>query len=372
MTLAVEAAAQAMPTSLDAPASLIVAGTTLPYAKGSSVQPLAELLGIQGSLFAAELTATTRDGLAALRLASALTSAGTGPVLVCAAHAPDPGEPRAGAGAVALLIGDGDGPALAAITPAGASTEELRDSWQLASADSPRTADRSFVAQIGTERLARLALDAAGGQPGRAIIHGPDARAAGAVEEGLGDEAVGVVGSLGAAHPLLRILLGLDEDLFAVAIADGLAESIAVSPGPAAGEGIALARKAVESGVEGPLPSRRNPPEDFAPFNSPPRAWRERDVDLRLAGIANRGDGEPVPGRRAPTGTVITWVRDHVYPAAPVTDMAVVQLDDGGRHFGQVAAGEEVGIGDRVQLVPRRLHEGGDVVQYFWKVAPCR
>ena len=29
-------------------------------------------------------------------------------------------------------------------------------------------------------------------------------------------------------------------------------------------------------------------------------------------------------------------------------------------------------IGDRVELVPRRLHEGGDVIQYFWKVKPCR
>jgi uncharacterized OB-fold protein len=37
-----------------------------------------------------------------------------------------------------------------------------------------------------------------------------------------------------------------------------------------------------------------------------------------------------------------------------------------------VAAGEEVEIGREVRLVPRRLHSGGGLVQYFWKVSPCR
>jgi uncharacterized OB-fold protein len=52
--------------------------------------------------------------------------------------------------------------------------------------------------------------------------------------------------------------------------------------------------------------------------------------------------------------------------------MAVLDLEDGVRFFGQVVMGETVAIGDTVSLVPRRLHAGGGFVQYFWKVAPCR
>jgi uncharacterized OB-fold protein len=64
--------------------------------------------------------------------------------------------------------------------------------------------------------------------------------------------------------------------------------------------------------------------------------------------------------------------RDHVYPDAAVTTMAVVAIEGGGRFYGQAIPSAEVAVGDRVRLVPRVLHRGGDVVQYFWKVEPCR
>jgi uncharacterized OB-fold protein len=52
--------------------------------------------------------------------------------------------------------------------------------------------------------------------------------------------------------------------------------------------------------------------------------------------------------------------------------MVVLDLDDGARFYCQMTMGEEAEIGDRVRLVPRRLHAGGGVVQYFWKATPCR
>ena len=51
--------------------------------------------------------------------------------------------------------------------------------------------------------------------------------------------------------------------------------------------------------------------------------------------------------------------------------MAVVTLEDGARFYGQVAAGDAVEIGQEIRLVPRRLHAGGGLVQYYWKVASC-
>jgi uncharacterized OB-fold protein len=61
-----------------------------------------------------------------------------------------------------------------------------------------------------------------------------------------------------------------------------------------------------------------------------------------------------------------------VYPGADTVDMAVVGLTDGSRFYGQVTAGEEIEIDQEVRLVPRRLHEGGGVAQYFWKVKACQ
>jgi uncharacterized OB-fold protein len=48
--------------------------------------------------------------------------------------------------------------------------------------------------------------------------------------------------------------------------------------------------------------------------------------------------------------------------------MAVVDLDGGGRFYGQVVPSATVEIGTRVRLVPRRLHDGGGAAQYFWKI----
>jgi uncharacterized OB-fold protein len=53
---------------------------------------------------------------------------------------------------------------------------------------------------------------------------------------------------------------------------------------------------------------------------------------------------------------------------SPSTGMAVVELDGGARFYGQVVPSGSVEIGQRVRLVPRRLHLGGGAVQYFWKV----
>jgi uncharacterized OB-fold protein len=96
-------------------------------------------------------------------------------------------------------------------------------------------------------------------------------------------------------------------------------------------------------------------------------------VDLRLKGLVGPPEGlSVVPGRRHPRGKVIAWTNDYVYPPTTSTEMAVVEMDDGGQFYGQVAIGEHAAIGDRVELVARRLHHGGGMIQYFWKVRPCR
>src|ERR1700676_2794024 len=68
ITLAAEAARQALPAALRGVSALILASTTGPYQEGGSSQTLAEILGLQGDVLAIDLTASRRDGLLAIRL----------------------------------------------------------------------------------------------------------------------------------------------------------------------------------------------------------------------------------------------------------------------------------------------------------------
>ncbi|HEY6761214.1 MAG TPA: hypothetical protein VI318_17080 [Baekduia sp.] len=379
VTLSAQAAARVLPVDLERVGAIVLATTTPPYATGASVQTLAELLGLQGDVFGLELTASTRDGLAAVRVAAGLARPGA-PVLVCAAHAA-PADRTTGDGAIALLVGDADdladgGDALAVLTPAAALAVELRDRWRLAGAAEERLADRSFVQTVGTERLARdlhaLVADEHRAAP---LVVGPDSRGSATVERELGgdgDDVTRHCGVVGAAHPLLRLLAGLSAPRLALSLSNGLGEALHARPaGDCAALVAAIRAELEEGGREADAPMSVPEAADFDPFASGPRAWRDRGVDLRLDGLIGAPPSLP-PGRRPPEGTVIAWTRDHVYPGAPGTEMVAVRMANGSQFFGQVAMGETVSIGDPVELVPRLLHHGGEMNQYFWKVKPCR
>lgn len=371
VTLATVACAQVMRDAGEEPDALLLVSTSAPYREGGSVQPLVELLNLPSSTFVAELSNTARDGLAALRLAIGMVRGNGWRVMVCAAHA-DAGDPASAAGAVALLLGPHGSGRLGELADEVSHVEELRDRWRLAEAPARRIADRSFVESVGTHGLADRLLDDCQADDLPVTISGTDPRASAQVERergGPGDGLRGRFGDFGAAHALLRMVCSLDRRHRALALAGGMGDAVLVAPGPGAQVAVRSveSRLAAEGCVIDRLPS--SPPTDFDPYYSVPRSWRERATDLRLEGILPADSS--APGREPQVGTVLTWVRDHVYPAQPVTDMAVVELDGGSRFFGQVAVGQSVTIGDRVTLVPRRLHEGGGIAQYFWKVASC-
>src|SRR5690606_31545218 len=116
VTLAAEAALEALEEASDQPAAVLFASTSPPYEEGGSAQLLVELLGLPATTFALDLTSSARDGLAALRVADGLVATGVEPVLVCAAHRRrERGDGDSGDGAVALLIGGAGG--LATLVP---------------------------------------------------------------------------------------------------------------------------------------------------------------------------------------------------------------------------------------------------------------
>jgi uncharacterized OB-fold protein len=188
---------------------------------------------------------------------------------------------------------------------------------------------------------------------------------------------------LGAAHAPARLVLGLAERQTLLAASGGLAEAIRVEPGTGAAAVAARAQDALDRHPE-PGTAQAIDWEGISPYVSGPRSWRERGQDLRLEGARcsscgrlvfpyparcpQCGGGELTAERLSRTGVVVTHTRDHAFPMSRSTGMAVVELEGGARFYGQVVPSGAVEIGQRVRLVPRRLHLGGNAVQYFWKV----
>ncbi len=72
-------------------------------------------------------------------------------------------------------------------------------------------------------------------------------------------------------------------------------------------------------------------------------------------------------------GVVHTFTNDYLHPSLdPPTTEAIVNTDGGGRVLVQMTdvEPEQVRVGLEVDIVLRKLHEGGGVKNYFWKARP--
>lgn len=347
------------------PAAVLLATVTPPLAEGGSVQVLAEVLDLTHSdLLVAEHGGSVAASGGALAAALALVAVQTNPVLVVAADTRRDAAGRAlGDGAVAVLLGVGEEGA-ARLTHVASRAELVRDEWRRPDSTATESADPSFAKVVTHDPEPRADHD----QRVAVTVRGP---------------AVDRVGRAGCAAFPLRLIELLDQgDGDAVVTASGVTHRFAFTAGPDATIVAEDVRASIEAGVEAPAPTV---PEvaGFDPYASQPRAWRDRAQDLRLVGQRDPRTGEvlfpPVPDaaaggleahRLARSGRVMTFTRDHVFPQGAPVSMAVVELDGGGRFYGQVVDGLEVTIGDRVVLVLRRLHDGGGLPQWFWKVQP--
>ena len=125
-------------------------------------------------------------------------------------------------------------------------------------------------------------------------------------------------------------------------------------------------------------------------FSSSILQWREQKQDLRLYGTkclecstifypmrricphcGSQDRYEEV--RMSRKGKVHTFNRDRVFLCPePSLMMAVIDLEDGGRFYGQMTdcGEEEIDIGLPVELVFRKFHDAKGFVNYFWKARP--
>ena len=354
------------------PRALITATLSAPLIEPGISPYLAEIFDLQGSgVYASEHGGSISAGVAAVIEATALVAGGMDPVLVVAADARRDERGRAsGDGAAALLLGS-EGEA-GTFEHAASSVELFVDRWRRAGETGIEVGDRSL------DRFGPRATFVDGLKPAAYDT---------VIDTGVDRPALDRAGFLGCAAPFAE-LLATEMQPGARALVAASAGGVSHALDFVAGQGmLAATRRAlveIDAGVEGPPPE--HPDETaFDPFTSQASARRERAATFRLEAARDPESGEIVyppppaaaasglePTRLERSGTVLTFARDHIFPMGGPLTMAVVSLDGGGRFYGQVAGGGSVEIDERVQLVLRRIHSGGGLPHYFWKVSPER
>jgi hydroxymethylglutaryl-CoA synthase len=400
---------------------VMLATTTPPYAEKSSAALLAAVVDAGRDLFVTDLGGSLRAGTTGLRLALDAVRAGSArEVLVAAADirpAPPGGDLEAllGDGAAAVVVGEGDD-LLARFEGAYSLTHEFSDVWRKADARFPEQGDPTFVRAYGYEKLipeavggllARLGLKPQ--DVARVACYAPDARLAPGILRALKfpDTALlrlpllAMVGNTGTASPLLALAAALEE-------AQAGDRVLVVGYGSGADALLFQATERIEQrdrsqSVTAQLRAGRPlahygkllqfrrlvKSEVLRAFTGLPVMQREERQDMRLYGqkcaacgaiqyprrhlcwqCSGKDLGEYRLGRR---GRVFTFTRDHLVPTPdPPTVMVAADLDGGGRFYTQMTDVDPatVDIGTPVELTFRRFHEGGELVNYFWKFRP--
>ncbi|MCY4622797.1 MAG: OB-fold domain-containing protein [bacterium] len=351
------------------PTGLMTATVSAPLPEPGMAPFLAEMLDIRSAADrpgpdVLELAGSVSSGVAAVAEAARRVTGGRGPVLVVVSddRRDTKGRPL-GAAAVALLIDSvGD---VGSVTPAENGAELFLDRWQRSGTPGVQAGDRSL------DRYS----------PAQGFADGLDADRV-LLSTGFGPQIEGA-GFPGCAAPLIGLFASdatEGRDLVVASSAGGISHAVRITVGSRFSDIREQAVDEISGGLRGKRPA--DPDEStFTPYSSQAMAYRERSQTFRLLAARNTETGGVVfppppaassagfePFHLARTGTVVTFARDHMFPLGGPLSMAVVELDGGGRFYGQVADRLEVEIGDRVELVLRRLHDGGDVPNYFWKI----
>jgi len=398
------------------------ASTSAPYVEKSNATLLATVLDLPATVLTADITGSLRAGTTALRLALDVVAAGSAPSVLVAAgdmRPVAPGgelEPVLGDAAGAALVGD-DG-VIARFAGAFTVSREFTDVWRT---DGERYVqslpDATFVKSHGLDRHLSEAVEGLLAKTGRkrediakVVLYGPDARTHAALFRQLKfpeaampkEPVIGRVGNAGTASSLLGLAAALEEvrphdQVLVVSYGNG-AEALlfeatdaigAYRPARPIADQLAGGRPLAHYGKL--LRFRRHvETEVIRAFSSVPTSVREERQNFRLYG-QKCGDcgavsyprrhlcwkcsstrlGDYKLGRR---GRIFTFTKDHLVPNPdPPTVMAAADLDDGGRFYAQLTDCDPATVTFEmpVELTFRRIHEGDDYVNYFWKLRPA-
>lgn len=426
ITLGVQAALQAIGdgTSSNAegdPATvdmLIFASTTAPFAEKSCAAVIADTLDLRSEVRCMDLGASRRSGTLAMSAACDAIRAGTArfALIVAAdtrlARPGSPDECFVGHGGAALLLGPAVEAKAGILHQAHTQSSQL-DSWRMAGSRFPESADVRFsrlgAYQAPMQTVLKAILQTSGWAPSdvrRVVPYSPDVKSGAGLLKKHGfdiktqycDRISAKVGLTGTAHILLMLAAALEESeardrLLVLDQGDG-ASALALQ----ACEGTqrstvrtalnlcydisyndSLALRNLHAGADADCQAFTS--EVMEERNS--RLWRglvakrccacDTVVTLPLPTCPKCGvPAEFKECRLQRTGTVFSVTHEHYFPTPePPLGMAAVDLDGGGRLTLQVADEDQaVRVGDKVELVFRRLHDAGGRPNYFWKCRP--
>lgn len=416
VTMAVEAVRR-LGTTADA---LYFASVSAPYAEKQHAAIVCTAADWPTEVHTADWSGSLRAATSAIIAATDAVTAGRVKSIVIIAserrpfEAGTPAELAVGDAAVALRIGSA--PAFA-FCGAFSFVQEIMDAWRRDGDATVRETDAKFVEtqsytpfqpQALHHGLRRLGWSL--GDLARVYFWAPDARVFNAIGRAAGlkppqlpaDTLFNRLGSLGNVHALALLLADLPNlrpgDRIAIlghgSGADAtfwqVTEELTCRNSVAWREAERHATVWPNYGAH--LRARRLiATESLDPFTAPPVLYREETALLRRhAAVCVQCKTlhyppQPVcracagtqftPQRLGDTGSVFTLTADHLYPSPlPPTIMASVDVDGGGRFYGQATdcRPDEIAIGSRVEFTFRRLHEGSGFVNYFWKVRPQR
>jgi hydroxymethylglutaryl-CoA synthase len=417
LTMGVEAALRALGPDESARAGIdavLFATTTPVFTEKQHAAVVAAALHIPADQ-CVDLTGSLRSGLDAVRLACGLVRGGTARhVLVIAADRRDlqPGgvhERVSGDGAAAVVIGT-DSVILSLVSQASFS-DPAAGIWRSPEDRWSRVADDRFVA---TELLAPWLVEAAGractmagfgaDDVHAAAFAAPLARVEASVSNRLGLTAPSSSGDIdrdigytGVAHPFLQLAFALKdrqpgERVLIAAAGDGATALLgSIRDRGDLGEPASQIAAALRRRRELPVGMYQRmrgqlPVEPVNPSTSEMLLRREQSVGLELRGTRCGKCGRAhFPPRRIclecrtvdlmdtlelpRSGTLFTHTVEHLFPV-PVNEliMGVVEVGDV-RVYTQVTdtAPNECAPGRPVDLVLRKLHDGGHLPHYFWK-----
>lgn len=417
LTMAVQAALEAAGDGLAGVDRAIVATLSPPCVEKSTAALVIEACDGGPAVATFDMGGSRRAGLLALVHATeAITSGRARRVLVVATDARptiagDAAEGRLGDAAVAFVLGaEADG-ALATIEGIGHAAAEVWDEWRR-EGEGVQNEDGKGVREAAFERPVFAAIHAAlqdagasAGDVARLALNAPDARAGAALAKRLGvavERLAGAdlcesVGDTGCAHAPLALasalgLVGEGGLVCTSAYGDG-ACAIVLRAGPRAAAFQPPSPLASQIATRRPLPYARLLLWRSRPAASPEVSSAllatEAGPIVRLHGarcphcdqvsypparlcVSCAREGA-MPFRMERRGKVFTFTRDSLFDAPDaVTAMAVVDLDGGGRVYVQATDCDptEIVIDAPVELVLRRIHDGGGHPNYTWKCRP--
>lgn len=428
LTMGVEAGLDCLgDIPLDSIDGLIFATTTPPYTEKQSASIIAEALDLRKDILTMDLTDSTRAGTTGVARAYEFIKEGKGKrVLVIAAdtRAPMPEsmyEYQYGDGAAALLISSES--VVLSIEGYTSVTDNVTGPWKRASDHFIRNHEIKHETAYGfaanTIKAFSALLKDKGVKPRsvkKAAFYSPDPRTGASIGKKIGfsDRAVQdslflEIGNTGNAFPFMLLILALkrgrEGDLVAFGGYGDGADAILLAVQDK--EALRNLRKMCRgvAGYKNSMEVLKNYPAylsmkeklekpRFTRKSTPVRVWRDSKFIMRLYGMKCTACGVvQYPIWRAcmecgakdqreivkmqKRGEIFTFTLDHLvggeYFVTPVP-RCVIDLEGGGRILCDMTDCDPytVNIGMTVELTFRKMHEGANFINYYWKCRPIR